>query len=124
MRYPLCFISKCNECACKDFCAKRVTAPTAEEMIASEDIEESGKREFAKVHAKRKLRAGKKLKDMNKEEMHEYWREQATKRRKRLLDEKQDLTPTGKKVMASLQKNADVLKKIKEENHNAIPERP
>jgi len=78
-----------------------------------------------KAKAERKGRLpSKKLKDMSIEEKRAYWREQATIKRNRLLDEKQDLTPTGKKVMNGLQRNADTIKKIKEEFPNEDSERP
>jgi hypothetical protein len=69
-------------------------------------------------------RIGKKIKDMSVEEKRAYWREHATIKRKRLLDEKQDLTPTGRKVMGKLERNADTLKKIKEDFPNEVSERP
>jgi hypothetical protein len=40
-------------------------------------------RQFAKVHAKRRPRAGKKLKDMSKDELRAYWRKQAAAKRER-----------------------------------------
>ena len=73
---------------------------------------------------RRGRRAGKKLREMSREELHAYWREKAAIKRNRLLDEKQDLTPTGKKVMNGLQRNADTIKKIKEEFPNEDSERP
>ena len=124
MDIPECFVSKCIKCEYKNFC-KAVLTPGPGGGSEKPPTEKKFPYWPAmKKTVKRKLRAGKKIKDMNKDELHEYWREQAAKKRKRLLDEKQNLTPTGKKVMAGLQKNADVLKKIKEENHNAVPERP
>jgi hypothetical protein len=105
-------------------CKSAETVIKYSQAAISPKAEEYGERVFAKAHAKRKLRHGKKIVDMNKEELHAYWREAATARRKRLLDKKQDLTPAGEKVMKGLQRNADTIKKIKEEFPNEVSERP
>jgi len=124
MDKPRCFIPKCRMCEWFEMCANSIKEP----LMPTSETTKLWHKPIIKAQVqpkeKRKLRTGKKIKDMSIEEKRAYWREQAAIKRKRLLDEKQNLTPTGKKVMKGLQRNADKLKEIKKEFPNEVSERP
>ena len=124
MGFPECFVSKCNECDCKDFCARRVVAETEEQTQASKSAREFGRKELAKTRKRKYAKKG----SQTKEQLRVKHIETCRAYREKKKAERAAASASSDDNLIGIAERAERLQrkinKTKEEQNHALPERP